>query len=241
MENDQKYSETFTIRASEVSPEGRVTLPALGYLLQEVAGNNALALNFGISQLNEQNRTWILHRLHLQMDSFPEWRETITIETWPSGGDKLRAYRDFRILDSKDNEIGRCLSYWLMLDLESHRPVRIPKEIIEMQSGTPSHVLDLKHDRLKVGTNSFDQSKKFHARQSDLDMNEHVNNVKYVEWALEALPDQYVIKEIDIEFQAECHAGDTITSAFTDHTQDNYLHLLQNEADKQTVAVAVSR
>ena len=75
------YRETFTIRASEVSPEGRATLPSICYLLQEVAGNNALELNFDISQLKEKNLTWILHRLHVKMDTFPKWRDTITIET----------------------------------------------------------------------------------------------------------------------------------------------------------------
>lgn len=233
-----RYREDFTIRASEISPEGKATLPAIAYLLQEVAGNNALQLNFDISQLEAKNLTWILHRLHLQMDAFPEWRDTITIQTWPSGSDRLRAYRDFRILNSDGAEIGRSLSYWLMLDLKTRRPVRIPGEILEMAPKDIEHVLEVKKNRLKVTLRKTNSPKTFHVRQSDLDMNRHVNNVKYIEWALATLDDPQEIREIDIEFRSECRMGDSIKSNAAGIDQSKNIHRLIRTRDEQTAAVA---
>lgn len=240
MSSSKRYRETFKIRASEVSPEGQVTLPAICYLLQEVAGNNALELNFDISQLNEQNLTWILHRLHLQIDQLPEWRDTITIETWPTGGDQLRAYRDFLILDNTGNEIGRCLSYWLMLDLDTRRPVRIPDEILAMAPSQSEHVLEIKKERLNVNSDIPNNSRRFHVRRSDLDMNRHVNNVKYIEWALATLEHPHTIREIDIEFRSECSVGDTVESKLMGLKKPENLHQLCRLEDEKIVAVARS-
>ena len=45
------------------------------------------------------------------------------------------------------------------------------------------------------------------------DINDHVNNVHYVEWALEALPVPFrsrSVRELDIVFRQAAHAGDEL-------------------------------
>lgn len=238
---ENRYCEQFTIRASEVDPRGRATLQAICLLLQEVAGNNALELNFDISQLNTRNMTWILHRLHLQMDCYPEWRDTITIETWPAGGKGLRAYRDFRILDDDGVEMGRSISYWLMVNMQNRRPVRIPQEIKDMAPHDSAHVLPVHENRINVGEADDECPAEFRVRKGDLDMNGHLNNVKYIEWALARLSDDQQALEIDIEFRSECTLGDVITSHMDESQPGRPVHILWRSEDKTVVAVARSR
>ncbi len=210
-------------------------------LLQETAGNHALQLNFDISQLNEQKLTWVLHRLHVQMDRFPEWRDEVLIKTWPSSGDSLRAYRDFRICTSKGEEIGRSLSYWLMLNMETRRPVRMPQQVLDMAPANTSHVLDIKRNRIEFDGEVV-QSKNFNVRRSDLDINRHVNNVKYIEWALETVPDKHSIQEIDIEFRMECRLGDTVSSEVSVAESGSIRqHRIIKNSDQKVAAVALSR
>lgn len=104
--NKLSFEESFKIRASEIDADQKATLPAICNLLQEIAGNHARQLEFDITDLQQNKLTWVLHRLRLKMDRFPDWRETITVQTWPSGGDGLRAYRDFRILGTDGSTIG---------------------------------------------------------------------------------------------------------------------------------------
>lgn len=240
MDSKYYYSEQFKIRSNEVDTNGNARLQSICNLLQEVAGNHALKLNFDISQLMEKDLTWVLHRLHIVMDQMPKWRETITIKTWPSSGDTLRAYRDFQILDEDDNEIGRSLSYWLMLNTNSRRPVRMPQEVLNMAPKKVEHVLDIKSDRLSALDESTD-SKEFSVRRSDLDLNNHVNNVQYIGWALETLPPGIAIREIDMEFRAECLLGDTVLSEFRAHEHSGYTHELSKKPDHKTVALAKTK
>lgn len=240
MDSKYYFEETFNIRSSEVDTDGKARLQSICNLLQEIAGNHALALNFDISQLMEKDLTWVLHRLHVIMDRLPNWRETITIRTWPSSGDTLRAYRDFQILDEGGKEIGRSLSYWLMLNIKSRRPVRMPEEVLDMAPTNVEHVLDIKSSRLSP-LKDRDYSKQFKVRRSDLDLNNHVNNVRYIGWALETLPEEIKIKEIDIEFQAECLIDDIITSESKSITDSKYIHQLSKKEDDKIVALAESQ
>ena len=56
------------------------------------------------------------------------------------------------------------------------------------------------------------------ARRSDMDMNGHINNVVYLAWALESVPEAvydggYNLFEMEVDFKAECKAGDTVQSS----------------------------
>lgn len=235
---DGIYSEEFKIRANEVDNRGKATLPALCNLLQEVAGNHALQLSFDITDLKKQNLTWVLHRLHIRMQRFPQWRENITIETWPSHGDRLRAYRDYRITGNNGKELGVALSYWMIMDLESRRPQRMPKEVLELGLPDIPHTLPVQNRRFKP-EKDIDLTHQVEVRKSDLDMNNHVNNVRYVQWMLDMLPgESHNIKEMDIQFLAESVAGDTIKGGFKD-TGKGMLYQLLN--DRKPIAIGISK
>ena len=235
------YREKYKIRSSEVATDGKAKLQSICDLLQETAGNHALKLNFDISQLKEQNLTWMLHRLHVIMDRFPGWRDEITIKTWPSSGDSLRAYRDFVIMDADGEEIGRCLSYWLMINIETRRPVRMPEEVLKMAPADTKHVLEVQKNRIDFDIEA-EGSSEFRVRRSDLDLNHHLNNVAYIEWALEALPAERRVRKIDIEFLAECTEGEEVKSEYAESKpkSNEHFHRIIRKSDNKVSARAIS-
>ena len=236
------YEEQFKIRASEIDFDQQATMSAICNLLQEVAGNHARELAFDITDLQKDELTWVLHRLNIAIERFPKWRETITIQTWPSSGDGLRAHRDFLILDSNNEVIGKSLSYWLILNMESRRPVRIPEKIMQMAPKKTEHVLpitEINFPQIK-GT---DYNQKYKVRKTDLDLNKHVNNVHYIDWALASLPDETDISKVDITFLGEAILHDTIgvqLQEYTDTSGYSYFHALHRPSDNKILAKAIS-
>lgn len=230
------YSEDFTIRASEIDLSGKATLASLAGLMQEIAGNHASTLNFDITDLQKRNLTWVLHRLDIKMKEYPRWRDKITIETWPNAGDSLRAYRDYRILAEDGRLLGVALSYWMIINMETRRPSRIPKEILELRLGDYDHVLDIKKDRPRASDGS-DLDKMFFVRKADLDMNGHVNNARYLEWITETLPEKNIsaIKRADILFMKETGPGDEIVSHVVMSENGESDHRLLNRDDEVIV------
>ena len=232
------HKEAFTIRASEVQNGGYATVPAICGLFQEVAGNHALKLNFDITQLHAKNLTWVLHRLNMKMNRYPEWRENVVVETWPAAGDALRAYRDYTITDANGTVIGNCLSYWMMINLETRKPTRMPEEVLALRLGNLEHVMDIKSNRLSP-IQKIDAEKQFQVRSSDLDMNLHVNNTIYLEWMLETLTAelQQSVLEVDIVFTKECLNGENIRSIVEMVSENESHHQLINQ-DGETIALA---
>lgn len=125
-----KYSEKIDIRGHYTDLEGRLIVKSLCDLFNDVANVQTYALKIDVPTLNEQGLTWMLHKLHILIDRMPEQGEKVTLETWPSGIDRLFAIRDFRMLDGEE-VILRATSEWMVIDLNRRRPVRLPACVTE--------------------------------------------------------------------------------------------------------------
>lgn len=233
MDSTSIYSERFEVRASEVDTNGKITLSSVCSLFQEVAGNHALLLNFDITDLHKQDLTWVLHRMDIKVNRFPKWRESVKIETWPAAGDALRAYRNYRILDEENNELVVCLSYWMMISLKTRRPVRMTEDILNTRLSDRDHVLPVRSDKIPK-IEEPDSQKEIPVRRSDLDMNQHVNNARYLEWMSEPLNAGQIsrVNTVDILFLREALYGDVINSQVVSSKHESTLHQLKNQNDE---------
>ncbi len=230
------WLDSFRVRSYEIAPDGLLTLPTLCNYLQENAGNHATASDLATDQLLAGGRAWVLIRLQLEIDRFPAWREDIAVETWPSAFDGLYAQRDFSVTDADDAEIARATSQWIVMDVAQRRPIRLPAAVRAIER--PDRPNALTPDRAPLEKLEVPEHERlFSVRRSDLDLNRHVNNVLYVEWALEAVPD--AVSEghrpcrLDVQFRAESVYGDTIRSACAPAENDNGSVLLQHEVTRE--------
>ncbi len=210
----QLWSETFRPRFYEVGPDGCITLEALANYFQEGASNHAAGLGVGMEHLFAKGQSWVLSRFFIQMQQFPQWKDPVTVETWPAGTERMFALRLFR-LRSGERELGFGSSAWLLIDLQRRRPLR--PDFAHTFDG-PGPAIDIS-EKLppKVEAPAAAASERaFTVRTSDLDMNRHVNNVKYIDWALEAVPPETRkacrLKKLQMNFLAECREGEQVIS-----------------------------
>lgn len=242
--NHRIYSDTFTIRSYEVRPEGTAKLMTICNLLQEVAGNHARQLDYDINQLRENNRTWFLYRLQLEMQYYPVWKELVTIETWPSGGKGVLAHRDFLLYNEQNEVLGRATTQWMIVDLNRERPVPIPQEVFDMEISDRSHVITPKRGKIALDPENGQNDKKdFHVRRSDLDINGHVNNVTHINWISESVPrqiySQYQLSDIDIIYQGESKLGDMVrSSVYTSSNSQTFRHRISRHHADNVLATA---
>jgi acyl-ACP thioesterase len=221
-------------------------VPILCKWLQEVAVADAAILGVAVDTLIENGVAWVLSRLHLEMQRWPTSNEYIVIETWPQAANRLFTERRFNVVDAADNSIGTASTLWLILDLERRRPVRLPAHVVERLGelglgSEPRRFGDL------VTPDPADRELAFTVRRSDLDSAEHVNNTSYVEWAIEAVPDEvwasHDLAELEIHFLSECHHGQTVLSrsqVVGSENETEVRHQLMRHEDGAEVARALT-
>lgn len=238
------YEITYRVRSYETGVANRVTLPTLCNYMQEVAGDHAIELGFGILELQSRGLSWMISRLHLKLTRDVPWGEDVTLVTWPSGlKGRLVALRDFRLLDAHGVEIGEAVSEWLTVDLAAQRIVR-PSEAF--QSIVPPDVACVSLAASDGGGKfvalaKVDATARILVRRADHDFNDHVNNVHYVEWALEALPAAFrarPVRELDIVFRQAAHAGDELESQLEVVDADHCRCAIVRPSDRALVATS---
>lgn len=234
----------FRVRSYECGADGFASLPSICNYLQEAASLNAEELGFSKSNFDAkgENISWVLTRLSVKMTRYPSWEEPIKVVTFPRGGRKIVAWRDFEIKSLDGEVIGLATSEWMLIDLASRKIVSIPETVLNAcEFGTES----------VLGSEPFTARLKFpsdipvcaagpyKAQYSHLDLNGHVNNVHYVEWLLEPLKAERP-SSIEFVFRSETLAGDEIMVEVAQKEEQEVYHRVFS-LDGKDHAVALSR
>ena len=214
------FQKEFTVSSYELNPRGKARLTAIANYFQEIAYHHANELGFGYDQMKERRTLWMLSRMKIKMLSYPVWNEKVVVETWPSGIERLFALRDFRISDSEGNLLGIATTYWLIVNLDSHRPIRPGAELERFSNidyGDPVFDSILKKIDLPVNDEQLAQHTVVF---SDLDIVGHVNNVKYMEWCIDAVMTNNLIDRsilnFEINFLHETKLGNHVVISASD-------------------------
>lgn len=234
------YEADYVVRSYEIDPNGRVRPLTLFNYLQDAAGEHAARLGVSVRDLFKRNMTWVLSRYHVRFHSFPAVHSTIRLRTWPSGKEGRFALREFELCDEEGRPVLSASTSWMLLDLDSRRPVSAEENLPDLPVDSTRVVDDRFHSLPKLS--EFDCELPFRVRHGDVDINRHVNNVVYVDWALETLPPELIgtlqPAVVEISYRAESHYGDRIfsRSLFTSEDPAVSLHQLVSEQSGKEVA-----
>ena len=243
--NHMRYirSDYFRVRSYEMDVHGNVSIQTICNYLQEIAGLHAAELGVSVIDLMKKNMTWVLSRLHVMLQKYPRWGEEIKIETWPSGAEGLYAIRDFVITATDKTPVGKATSSWMIIDLSRQKPIQMPDFVHELRVNNRPRAIDDPFDKMPK-ISKVDYEAQFNVRRSDLDINQHVNNVNYIEWAVESVPHerfrQMKLSELEINFRMESKYGDRVI-AQTEVQEASCLHKLIRSGDNRELALAKTK
>ncbi len=208
------YKENLRIKSYETDINANLKIFAFMNIAQEIAGQQADSLGFGYDNLIKESVAWVLSRIHVKFLSLPKWKDEISIETWHKGSDRLFGFRDYEVLDSKGNQIIIATSSWLIIDTNTRKLQRLDNIMGENSPGyNPRNAIKEAADRL-VSPHQMEYVGKRVVSFSDIDINRHTNNAKYIEWAFDYIDNDLVTKmtvtDMAINFNAESRLGENI-------------------------------
>lgn len=206
--------------------------------LQDAATDHCFQLGISGIDLLPQNLAWVIYRYYLFIHRYPGWKEQLFITTWRYPAGNLYELREFKVRDSRGNELITAKSAWILTRLDTRKPVRLKNNLPERvmtgeQFPIENDFADLP-EPVEAG-----EPRTFWVRMHDLDFNRHVNNSIYPIWAMESVPaqtlDACLPSEISILYQGEAVFGDRVT-VFADPLSLSpapaYLHTIYNTGKK---------
>ena len=233
---------TFKVRSYECGATGVATLPTICNYLQEAASLNAEELGFSKSNFAAAgaNISWVLTRLVVKMARYPKWEEEVTVVTFPRGGRKIVAWRDFEILDAAGARLGAASSEWMLIDLATRRVQPLPEPVFACLDPGLAPVLGLEPftPRLKFPSDTAAAAPlAFRAQHAHIDLNGHVNNVHYIAWMLEPLGGAANRAELEVVFRSETLVGDEVRVAAAASDGATYHRVFAPDGKDHAVAV----
>lgn len=197
------------VRYSECTTDNKIRLSAIINYFQDCTTDNSEDIGVGHDYLVERHRAWILNSWQVELRRRPYVRESIEVTTWATGFKGVFGPRDFRMCTQDGEELACAHSLWVYIDTESGRPVKpTEEEIAVYELGEPiqmeevSRKIKLPEDAAWVDT--------FPVHKYHIDTNHHVNNSKYIELACEALPEEFEVQKLRVEYKKAAVLGDTI-------------------------------
>lgn len=207
----------------------RLFMGHLGNHLLNAADFHSTDRGFGMTYLNPLHKTWVLSRLAVEMEEMPLQYTRFYVETWVEGAMRYFTNRNFRIVGEDGRVFGYGRSVWAMIDTET----RQPQDILAIRDGeilewieTDKPCLIEKSSRVKMGSD-IPLERSIHTYYNDVDVNGHINSVKYIEHVLDLFSPEWYgchrLKRFEIAYVAESHGGDILNFYKEQITADEYL------------------
>lgn len=207
------WIQDFTVNAYDADFMFKMKLSSFFNYFQEAAGLHADDLGAGYDDLISKNVIWVLSRIKFEIIEYPGIGDKITIETWPKGREKIIATRD--MVFHRDGEnicMGRSL--WVLADLTTFRPQKLHVMLdSDMPLNSEMNAVEDSPEKFKMGFEMQPVMERT-ARYSEIDINQHLNNARYVDWVTDCFENEKYMKSsiraIQINFLAQILPGQTV-------------------------------
>ena len=237
------FDKQFELRYFEMNKFGEASSSTILTLLEETASDHCYSINHSLYDLGNQNIGWVLLSGFMEMFHYPKYKEKITIRTWLSSYSAVKGIRENIIYNELGNIIGKAKGLWVFFDIQRRRPIQIFDAIKQKWSFFNEECID--HDITKKiePIETLEIIKEFKVNRFDVDTNLHVNNIKYLQWLMESIPeetiDNYYLHTIDGRFIAEAQLGDTIMSYTKKDVSDNsFINTIKTQSNNKVCAMA---
>lgn len=194
-----------------------------GYLriLQEAASIASDEVGYGIKDIERNGVFWILSGWRLEVLERPLWRSHLTVQTWPRMPDGFFSDRDFLIYHG-ETLAARAASRWFLVSTATGRITRITEQVRSAYELDDRVLFDTPIP--SSGKSPADAQVTFSTTvgRRDIDTNHHVNNIHYLDYALEALPQDVfddLLATVEVIFRRQILLGTPIRCLYS-RTED---------------------
>lgn len=237
-----RFSNIHKVPYDGIKPDLTLSFARLMSILQETAISHSNSTIMPMSWYLENHLGFLLTNWDVHVKKYPSLYEEITVYTWPVSFKGVSAQRSFLAFCKDGTEVVAANTRWAFADLSKRRPVKVPPELAETYGRTfetpyePDYVFPILEGYAQIG------SMPFTALRGDIDSNLHVNNIKYIEWAMNCVPqdlyDSKSVYKMKTQYKKELKLNDRILLE-TYKNGDEIITLIKSDDDNRTLHAGI--
>jgi medium-chain acyl-[acyl-carrier-protein] hydrolase len=205
-------SKDWEINFTQCTPNGFLKYTDLCNILQLTAAAHSEVGGISFFDMQEFHQAWVLSRMRVEIIALPKWQDVVTVKTWINSLENSRSVRALEMYVNGKKIVG-CETYWAVFNTQLRRPeaLALPYEHFELfpenrATNEGFSKININHDKGAI----FEKT----VYLSDLDIVNHVNNVKYLEWCLDHVDEKRILKQevksFEMNFMKELSLKDNV-------------------------------
>lgn len=202
------YSFDTRVRYSEVDSSLQLSYPSIINYFQDCSIFHSEDLGIGIHFLQNEHRVWLMNSWQIQILRFPQFGETLHVNTWPYDFKSMFGYRNFTLTDKEDKLVVLANSVWVYADTDTGRPTRLDPNYAARYPLEPAYPMEYAPRKIELPSEGTPAAP-IPVTVSHIDSNNHVNNGQYVAMASALLP-RADYQNLRVEYRRSAQLGDTI-------------------------------
>ncbi len=178
---------------------------------------------------------WVFLNWNIEVFKYPEYDEEVICRTRPVKFKKFLGQRDFRIENLQGEVLMNASTKTSLIDLVTKMPIEPTAELLAEYGPQGEEYITNKFKLpkateeegfTKVSTTTID------IKRLDTDTNLHTNNIKYIEWAENEIPDniyENTITNLQVVYKKETFKGETLeVEAYINNLDKVLVHFLKD-------------
>ena len=213
------YKEKFRTSLKDIGKDNYIKNRAILEIFENIGAYHSDMVGYGANDIKNTKSSWILMDWKLKVIKRPKYGDILTVNTWCKSGNRLYTYRDYEIY----NELGElCVigtSKWVLMDVEKGKLARIGEDIMEKYTLEEKNVFNEKELDKLIPPTKYIYSIEYKVSRKDIDINNHMHNLYYLDLAYEALPNKVYeerpFDNVSISYKKEIKYGDIVKCNYT--------------------------
>jgi len=194
-------------------PNGYLKYTDLCNILQLTAGVHAELGGISFSDMQEHHQAWVLSRMRVEIKRLPKWRDVITVKTWINSLENSRSIRCLELYVGDDKIVG-CETFWAVFNTQTRRPENLALPHQHFEKYPNDKATEIQFSKIDTSIDKTFVTDKT-ILLSDLDIVNHANSVKYLEWCLDYVEPKLLLNQkvesFEMNYLKEVSLEDTIT------------------------------
>ena len=223
------HSKKYYLGTSDVDAFLELKISSMFVMLQDAATEHAELLGVGKSETIDKELFWVISRYSVSIIKMPKYLDTVVVKTYPGDDLKFIFPRYFQIEDEQGHVLIKASSTWCILDKATHsvqmNPFEGRKLPVEHHEGEEPLPRKVMKDEVRVVDRRI-------VRYSDIDLNSHLNNTKYIDYFMDTKSLDFYkshrIKHITINYEKEMLYGDEVV-LMSNEKENEYMVGLVND------------